>query len=504
MVQVHGKAFVRVGIALLLVLGLMPPPNAGAATRQAPVRVGDASDPTDASIQLSQFQFGPAGSCTGCAQQVVIGRSDSFPDNLAGAAAAGVNAPLLLHPPAPATTDSRVLNEVVRVLGPRTPFPCHGGDADVLVLGGTAALSTTIEDDLRARNYCVERAGGASRIETAVAVGEFVALRANGGGGPSTLPRVYLATAGNPADSASASARAAKDGTPILVTDSSGLAPAVADFLLQVTPGEVVLLGGQAALSTQVEQDVQFTLRNANTTVSRIAGVSRDDTARQVAVQLWPASPPQVVVVNGYSPDFWVWALPGAVTAARLDAPLLYVQPTSVPGPTCDWLFGARPPGSLGVGPEAQIAGATLGQVRDIADNVATCGGSTTPPPPPPPTTPPPPPPSSPPPPPPPPTGSTVIVDTVLAISGPSFTVSQTVEFFPSETATIEVFDQGGTDPRVAVFDSAGGFHGDDDDGAGFPNSRFVFNVPFQDNYQIVIDDLNQTGGNVQLRISVQ
>lgn len=354
--------------ALALALLLLPAPSG--AQQGASWRVGDQLDPVGAAIAMAQERYGGPDACPECARRVVIGRSDSFPDNLAGAAVSGRSSPLYLHPPAPAGLDARVRDDIVRVLGPRDPFPCHGGDADVLILGGTGAISQAVEDDLSARNYCVERLSGSGRIQTAIAIADFMVHdgRDPGMESPRTIPRVYIATAGNPADSAAASARAAFDFDPILVTGQEELHVDVADFLVEFEAQEVVLLGGTAALSERVESDVRFTARRSN--VYRIAGAGRDETATRVAERLWPEMERDgVAVVNGYADDFWVWALPGAVLASDFRSPMLYVTATDVPPPTSDLLGrGANSWGYLvTIGPTERISEATAAAAERAA-----------------------------------------------------------------------------------------------------------------------------------------
>ncbi len=76
---------------------------------------------------------------------------------------------------------------------------------------------------------------------------------------------------------------------------------------------------------------------------------------------LWPAgnAPRQAAIVNGFSPTFWTYALPGGVVAARNAAPLLYVQTDTIPDPTDVYLRQFCPGFLVTVGPESEISAET-------------------------------------------------------------------------------------------------------------------------------------------------
>lgn len=334
-------------LVLVLLMGVAALPAQADLTPDT--RIGDAETPTAASIDITASTL-----ADGQAARVILGRNDLFPDNLAGAGAAGVDGALLLVDPAPAGLDDDVAAEIGRLLPEEGPEECGTGlDAEVVLLGGEAALSAALADSL-AENFCVDRLFGPSRVETSVEV----ALSMLGAG--SDRSTLLIARDDNPADSAAAGAYAAATGTPIVVTSSTSLHPAVR-ALLDPSGGQwgrVILLGGEAALSAEVAQEVAAAA-GAGTAVGRIAGTARDDTALQIALQLWDGlAGDQVAIVNGYSADFWTYALPGGVAASASSAPLLYVNTDLVPATTAGYLTERRP-GVTTVGPASQVSEAT-------------------------------------------------------------------------------------------------------------------------------------------------
>ena len=345
----------RLSACLMLVALLLP---VGATSAQAENRrTGASDDPTEASLLMSNESF-----LNGEARFVVIGRNDVFADNLAGAPLAGQGGPLLLVPPTGGLPDS-VRNEIARV-HPETNVPaCDDSDDparlhDIYILGGASAVDLQAETQLVEDGYCVKRLAGPSRVETSVEVARQM-LRLTG----AVTPRraLLIARTDNAADSAPGGVLGAQYGDAILVTATESLHPAVQGYLTDTSEGEwqvIRLLGGTAALSGQVEQQIADAIANQATPgfVQRYAGSTRDDTARIIAGQYSDDRRVNNVIVNGFSESFWTYALPGAVIAARENAPMLYVQRDFVPETTDQYLRTRDPAGSLiTIGPESQV-----------------------------------------------------------------------------------------------------------------------------------------------------
>ena len=269
-------------------------------------RVG-AADPLTAAIAVSQQRFSDAGGDRPAAH-VVLARDDDFADALTGAALT-TDAPLLLTPPD--ALDPAVRAEVARLLG-------AGGL--VHLLGGPDALSDAVATALAADGHDVVRLAGATRVETAVAVADAVRP---GQGGTALLARAD-ASPGNPtsawADSVTGGALAAAAAVPILVTPTDTLHPAVAAWLDQHAPEQVVLLGGEAALAPTVADAVPG--------ARRVAGPERTATAAAIAEDLWGAAGTgdrRFTILDGGREDGWAYGLAAAGLAADAAAPPLLV-----------------------------------------------------------------------------------------------------------------------------------------------------------------------------------
>ncbi len=271
------------------------------------------STPTEVAVGLSQVRFASADGTAssaggdGRAEHVVLSRDDAFPDSLAGAPLAAGGPLLVTRNDAlnPAT-----LEELSRVL------PAGG---TVYLLGGNVALGEAVEEELRAAGYAPRRLSGGSRVETALAVADEV-RRLRPDVREVALARAYPNDSAGWADSVTGGGWAAAQGVPILVTGSEALEPAVAGWLAADRPQETVLLGGDSALSPQVEAAVPGP--------RRVAGAERTETAARIATQLWGLSPDgarRVVVTDVFDPSGWVHGLAAAGLAADEDAPLLAV-----------------------------------------------------------------------------------------------------------------------------------------------------------------------------------
>lgn len=343
------RAPIAVLVAATVASALAPPASAATAApaRVAPQRIGASADVPTAAIGISKATW-----AADAASVVVLGRDDVFADSLAGAALAGTRGPVLFTTGgATASLLPAVRAEIERVLP--APVGCDG-TAQVDVLGGTAAVSPAVVDELETAGYCVVRTAGNDRVETA-------ALLATQAADPST---VLLARADTWPDSATASAYAAATGHPILVTPSTSLAPAVASFLDRMNPAEIVLLGGTGALSDAVESQAR-----AYGTTRRVAGATRDATAIAVATSLKRTpSPRGVALVDGWAATGWAYAIAGAVTAAVQGSVELLVQPTALTDPDVAHLAASDDTFTTAIGPASLISDAVVTAVETSRD----------------------------------------------------------------------------------------------------------------------------------------
>lgn len=230
---------------------------------------------------------------------VVLARADAFADGLAGGplAAAG-EGPLLLTDRD--QLDARVEAEVARVLSP-------GGD--VVLLGGTAALRTVVEERVAALGYRPVRVAGSDRYDTAVAVARR--LR--------DPQLVMLASGTDFPDALSAGAAAASAGGAVLLTADDQLPPSTRAYL-EERPRDRVAVGGPAA--------------TADPGAEPVMGPDRYTTAVAVARRFFER-PASIGISSGVAfPD----ALAAAADRVGRSGPLLLSTPDHLPAVVEDYL----------------------------------------------------------------------------------------------------------------------------------------------------------------------
>lgn len=173
--------------------------------------------------------------------EVVVASAANFPDALAAAAfAASVEAPVLLT--GPEALDGRVADFLT----------AHDSIEEVLVAGGTAAVSSTVEEQLVALGLEVERFAGDDRYETAVEIAERLFPDAT---------TVLIATGASFADALAGAAQAGRLDAPVLLV-ADHLPDDVRDYLEDRagTITAVYTLGGPAAVPQTVADEVNTIL----------------------------------------------------------------------------------------------------------------------------------------------------------------------------------------------------------------------------------------------------
>jgi putative cell wall-binding protein len=193
------------------------------------------------------------------ASTVFLATGLNFPDAMAaGPAAAAQGSPLLLTRPdsVPAATQ-RALERL---------------QPDLIVLvGGSAAISRTVETNLGDRFPTVIRLGGADRYGTASQLSSW-SFEAG-------VDAVYVADGSVFADALIAGNVASRDESPVLLVASSYLPSTTRQELARLGPNRIVVVGG-GDISPDVLEELS---RFAPNGLERIAGSTRYDTAKVAA-----------------------------------------------------------------------------------------------------------------------------------------------------------------------------------------------------------------------------
>ena len=267
--------------------GQPPGGTAGGVRRIA----GDGRAATAAAVSAATF---PAA---GVAVAVVASGAD-FADALCGGpAAATLGGPVLL-------TDRTSLPEAtvteLQRLAPTT----------ILLVGGTGAVSTAVEQQLRGLAPTVERLAGADRYATATAISQRAFT--------DPVDTVVVAAGTQFPDALAGGPLAAALGVPVLTVAPDHLPDVVAAELDRLAPTTILVMGGAATIG----EAVMTALAAHAGTVTRIAGTTRVDTAVAASRQAFPDSAAVVhVVTAGSFPD----GLAAVPAAGRTGGPVLLV-----------------------------------------------------------------------------------------------------------------------------------------------------------------------------------
>lgn len=244
-------------------------------------------DRIQTAVQISQANFQSG------ADTVLLARSDDFPDALAGAPLAYKNhAPILLTEVA-ALPDS-VLSELKR-LNPQK----------IILLGGTGAISTTVEAKLKALAP-VQRIGGVNRFATASGIATELGM----------IGEAVLVNGNNYPDAITMAAIAAQRGIPILLTETKAIPSETDSTLKKFAVSQTEIIGGEGVVSPLTFKSLP--------SPTRFSGIDRYATAATV-LQAYPPEGRLVFLATGENfPD----ALTGGVVAALNNSRIVLVPPT--------------------------------------------------------------------------------------------------------------------------------------------------------------------------------
>jgi putative cell wall-binding protein len=198
------------------------------------------------------------------ATDAVLVRGDDFPDALAGAYVAGGGGPVLL-------TDRDSLPAATRTALQRLRTK------NVIILGGPAAVSPTVEAEVERLGITTERLAGADRFETARLCAKRFA--------PTTIGTVdgrrsaIVVSGRNFPDALAAGPLAYAVSLPVLLTETDTLPSPTRAALSELGIQRAIVLGGAAAVGSSAAKE----LEDMGLTVTRISGADRTETATALA-----------------------------------------------------------------------------------------------------------------------------------------------------------------------------------------------------------------------------
>ncbi len=295
-------------------------------TREVPqlagfVRLTGSTRYDTAAAIASEYRDG--GTC----EFAIVASGDNFPDALAASYAAGMlNAPIMLTNP--------------NSLSQQTLEQIEESEAShIVVIGGDAAVSANVASQLESIDGVSEvmRIAGGTRFETAEEIYKQVGSMVDDGTGvtdtaPDTDIPASTVTASRTAivanayafpDALCASPIAYAEHSPIFLASGDSLQQSTASILTSGSFDEVLIVGGSAAVSGQIEEH----LEDAGLEVTRLSGESRYDTSAAIAnyaLQQGTLTTQSMGVASGGNfPD----ALAGAALCGKNKSVLLLANP---------------------------------------------------------------------------------------------------------------------------------------------------------------------------------
>ncbi|WP_291051806.1 cell wall-binding repeat-containing protein [Herbiconiux sp.] len=290
------------------------------------------SDRYAVSATISQAAFVSTGGT------VYIASGETFPDALSGSAAAGLDgAPVLLVTRTDVTPEVR--SELIR-LAPRR----------IVVLGGTATISTELESSLGSFAPIVDRIAGADRFEVSANIARSAFSR--------STRTAYVASGSGFADALSASAAAGAEDGPVLLVERDEVPVSIVRALASFPDLErIIVVGGPSSVSDAV---VGRLAAFASTT--RISGVDRFEVSVNTSRDEFCSNLDAVLIASG---AVFSDALAGSAAATAFGSPVLLVAGDAIPDAVARELRRLNPDqiGVLG-GPNT-ISDGVLEQLKD-------------------------------------------------------------------------------------------------------------------------------------------
>jgi putative cell wall-binding protein len=252
------------------------------------------------------------------ATTVVLATGEEYADALAASGLAGAyECPLLLTPRN--ALAGGVLDELDRL-----------STTDVVIVGGTAAVSAEVEAALTAAGLTVDRIAGANRYETA----SLIAFRIRDIQGEAFTRRAFLVRGDGFADALAVSPFSYSQGIPVLLTDTDFLSKPTSNTAAMLDFTHVTIAGGTAAVS-EAAADFMDIFAGA---VNRIAGIDRYQTATLMADYGKSQGWTDHAFVGFARGDAFADALAGGPVCGANEGVLLLCRTDAVPVAVNDWL----------------------------------------------------------------------------------------------------------------------------------------------------------------------
>ena len=231
--------------------------------------------------------------------------------------------------------------------------------SNIVIVGGTASVSSDVEAEL-AESADVRRIAGENRYETA-------ALIAVEYGSADTI---YVATGqGDPssglalADALTAGSLAGSQSVPVVLTRHGALPDTTAEVIAELGVGQIVLVGGTAAVSDAVLAEL-----NAIAPTERASGKNRFETAVALT-STYAIDGDMLYIASGTNfPD----ALSGSSLTGSQQAPMLITRQGELPDSIADEIRRLSPQGITIFGGPVAVSAEVEAELQALLDITST------------------------------------------------------------------------------------------------------------------------------------
>ncbi|WP_430790401.1 cell wall-binding repeat-containing protein [Virgibacillus flavescens] len=266
-------------------------------TPQAPERIYGLNR-YETAIEISKQGWGTSDT-------VILATSLNFPDALAGAPLAyQMDAPILLTNKDKLTEVTR--NEIISL-----------GAQKVILLGGESAIAKSIETELKDLGVQIQRINGENRYDTAGKIADLIKKQS-----PQTINKAVIANGNNFPDALTVASYAARNGIPILLSQTERIPEATKQALHGVS--ETIVVGGEMAIGDAVFDELPMP--------DRVSGNNRFETTASIINELGLPKD-KMFITTGFN---FADALTGSVLAAKWNRPIVLVKQDDIPAPTSE------------------------------------------------------------------------------------------------------------------------------------------------------------------------
>ncbi|CDI48828.1 cell wall-binding repeat-containing protein [Clostridium tetani] len=188
-------------------------------------------------------------------------------------------------------------------------------NGNVYILGGIASVNSTVENTIKNNGYNIKRLSGQDRYGTCNSIVKEFGVKE---GTP-----VVIVNGLNFADALSVSAPASIKGYPVLLSGNGALPEYAKSIIKTAKPSEVFIIGGEGALSKNIEDEVKKI--HSSSKITRLSGKDRYETS--LKVNKYFDNNETIIMASGINyPD----ALSGSALAGKLNASLLLINDGSL------------------------------------------------------------------------------------------------------------------------------------------------------------------------------